>query len=148
MSTYITRSYALEEMYVDRGRFALVGLGTILAAVIANLVVYVAGSAIVGYDPDFLILANAGGTIIFTAVSGVIAALLYAALVRFTGRPARIFTIISAVVLALSIIPDLTYIPSVEGSSNGQTAILILMHFVAAGVIVYGLTTFTRQQPR
>ncbi len=129
---------------VSRGRFALVGLGTVAAAVIANLLVYVLGSVVVGYDPGFVVLANAGGTILFTVVPAIVAVLLYAVLMRFTGNPARIFTNIAVVVLIVSLIPDLTYIPSVPGASSGQTAILMLMHVVAAGVIVWMLTTFTR----
>ena len=130
----------------SRGRFALVGLGTVLAAVIANLVVYLIGSVIVGYDPQFVVLANASGTILFTVVPAIVAVLLYAALMRFTANPARIFTNIAVVVLIVSLIPDLTYIPTVPGATAGQTAILMLMHVVAAVVIVSALTTFTRSQ--
>src|SRR5215211_2673295 len=133
---------------VCRGRFALVGLGTVAAAVIANLLVYALGSVIVGYDPGFIILANASGTILFTVVPAIAAVLLYALLVRFTGNPARIFTNVAVVVLIFSLIPDLTYIPSVPGASSGQTAILMLMHVVAAIVIVSMLTTLTRPQGR
>lgn len=137
-----------DSRFVDRGRFALVGLGTVLAAVIANVLVYYIGSAVIGYDPDFVVLSNVSGTIIFTVVPAIIAVPLYGALVRFTSNPARIFTVVSAVVLAVSIIPDITYIPSVEGASNGQTGILILMHIVAAGVIVWMLTNLTRERAR
>ena len=126
------------------GRFALVGLGTVLAAVLANLLIYLIGSVVVGYDPQFVVLANASGTILFTVVPAVVAVLLYAALIRFTSNPARIFTNIAVVVLIVSLIPDLTYIPSVPGASAGQTAILMLMHVVAAVVIVSMLTTLTR----
>jgi hypothetical protein len=133
---------------VSWGRFALVGLGTVIAAVLANLVVYVIGSVVVGYDPQFVVLANASGTILFTVVPAIVAVLLYAALMRFTSNPARIFTNIAVVVLIVSLIPDLTYIPSVPGASSGQTAILMLMHVVAAGVIVSVLTTLTRPQGR
>jgi hypothetical protein len=129
---------------VSRGRFALVGLATVAAAVIANLLVYALGSVIVGYDPQFIILANASGTILFTVVPAIIAVLFYAALMRFSSNPARIFTNIAVVVLAVSLIPDLTYIPSVPGATSGQTAILMVMHVVAAGVIVWMLTNFTR----
>jgi len=132
---------------VSRGRFALVGLGTVAAAVIANLLVYALGSAVVGYDPGFVVLANASGTILFTVVPAIVAVLLYAVLMRFTSNPARIFTNIAVVVLILSLIPDLTYIPSVPGASTGQTAILMLMHVVAASVIVWMLTTLTRTRP-
>jgi hypothetical protein len=128
------------------GRFALVGFGTVVAAVLANLVVYLIGSVVVGYDPQFVVLANASGTILFTVIPAIAAVLLYAALIRFTSSPARIFTNIAVVVLIVSWIPDLTYIPSVPGSSSGQTAILMLMHVVAAGVIVSMLTTLTRSQ--
>jgi hypothetical protein len=128
------------------GRFALVGLGTVVAAVLANLVVYLIGSVVVGYDPQFVVLANASGTILFTVVPAIIAVLLYAALIRFTSNPARIFSNIAVVVLILSLIPDLTYVPSVPGASSGQTAILMLMHVVAAVVIVSMLTTLTRSR--
>ena len=131
---------------VSWGRYALVGLGTVIAAVLANLLVYLIGSVVVGYDPQFVVLANASGTILFTVVPAIVAVLLYAALIRFTSNPARIFTNIAIVVLILSLIPDLTYIPSVPGASSGQTAILMVMHVVAAAVIVSILTTQTRAQ--
>ncbi len=131
---------------VSWGRFALVGLGTVIAAVLANLLVYLIGSVVVGYNPQFVVLANASGTILFTVVPAIVAVLLYAALIRFTSNPARIFTNIAIVVLILSLIPDLTYIPSVPGASSGQTAILMVMHVVAAAVIVSILTTQTRSQ--
>src|SRR5215213_688706 len=132
--------------HVSRGRFALVGLGTVAAAVIANLLVYALGSAVVGYDPGFVVLANASGTILFTVVPAIVAVLLYAVLMRFTSNPARIFTNIAVVVLILSLIPDLTYIPSLPGATPGQTAILIVMHIVAAVVTVSTLTTLTRSR--
>lgn len=131
--------------FVGRGRFALVGLATVIAAVVANLLVYYVGSAVVGYDPDFLILSNISGTVFFTLVPAIIAVALYAALARFIASPERTFTIISLVLLIVSIIPDLTYIPSVDGATNGQTGILVLMHIVAAGVIVWMLTNLTRE---
>lgn len=122
------------------GRFALVGLATTVAAIIANSLVYFAGQAVVSYDPDFIILQNVSPTIIFTVFPAVIATVLYGLLRRFAVRPERTFTLIAAVVLVLSIIPDLTYIPGVEGASTGQAAILVVMHVVAAVTIVGMLT--------
>jgi len=133
---------------VNWGRFALVGLGTVVAAVLANLLVYLIGSVVVDYDPQFVVLANPSATILFTVVPAIVAVLLYAALIRFTSNPARIFTNIAVVVLILSLIPDLTYIPSVPGATSGQTAILMVMRVVAAVVIVSMLTTLTRPQGR
>ena len=43
-----------------------------------NLVVYALGSVVVGYDPGFVVLANASGTILFTVVPAIVAVLLYA----------------------------------------------------------------------
>ena len=126
------------------GRFALIGLATVVAALLANVLVYFIGSAVVGYDPQFIVLANVSATILFTVVPAIVAVLLYAILLRFSSNPARIFTNIAVVVLIISLIPDLAYIPSVPGASSGQTAILMLMHVVAAGVIVWMLTTLTR----
>ena len=130
------------------GRVALVGLGTVIAAVLANLVVYYVGAAIVGYNPDFVVLATNGGTIFFTVIPAIVAVLLYAALLRFTSRQARIFSIIAAVVFVVTLIPDFTYIPTVVGASNGQMAILVLMHIVAAVVIVGLLTKYARLRGR
>src|SRR5215211_3601222 len=85
----------------SRGRFALFGLGTVVAGVLANLLVYLLGSVVVGYDPQFVVLANPSGTILFTVVPAIVAVLLYAVLMRFSRDPARIFTNIAAVVLIL-----------------------------------------------
>jgi hypothetical protein len=130
------------------GRFALIGLATVVAAVLANVAVYFLGDALIGYDPDFLILQTVEPTISMTAMLAVVAVGLYAALLRFTRRPARIFAIVSAVLLVLSIVPDFTYIPTVEGSTNGQVAVLVLQHIVAAAVIVWMLTALARPRSR
>ena len=120
--------------------FAKVGLATILAAVLANVLVYFVGDAVVGYDPDFIVLSNVSGAIIFTLAAAVVAVPIYGALLRFTANPVRIFKVISAIVFVVTTVPDFTYIPGVEGASNGQTAVLVLMHVVAATVIIGMLT--------
>ena len=130
------------------GRYALVGLSTVVAAVLANVVVYYLGAAIVGYNSGFIVLSNPSGAILFTVVPAIVAVLLYAALLRFTRHPARTFSIIAAIVFVVTVIPDFTYIPTVPGATVGQTAILILMHIVAAAVIVGLLTTRTRTESR
>jgi hypothetical protein len=52
------------------------------------------------------------------------------------------------VIFVVTTIPDFTYIPTVPGVTGGQTAILVLMHVAATGVIVGMLTTLTRPQAR
>lgn len=50
--------------------------------------------------------------------------------------------------VCVTLIPDFAYIPTVPGATGGQTAILILMHVAAAGVIVRTLTALARPQAR
>jgi hypothetical protein len=133
---------------VNWGRFALVGLATVVAAVVANVLVYFLGIAVVTVDPRFIVLTTVQPTIMFTLVPAIGAVLLYAVLLRFANNPARLFTWIAVVGLVVSLIPDLAYIPSVAGATVGQTALLMLMHVVAAIVIVWMLTTFTRPRSR
>lgn len=130
-----------------RTPFALVGLGTVVAAVIANTLFYYLAGNVVAYDPEFLPLADVWGTITMTLAPAIVAVLLYAALRRFTRQPARNFTVISAIVFVVTLIPDLTYIPTVPGSTNSQIAVLLMMHVVAAAVIVCLLTQSSAPRP-
>lgn len=130
------------------GRLALVGAATSLVAAIANVGVYFAGDAIVGYDSAFVELGSAFGIAVCTAIPAIIAVLLYATLPRFSSNPVRLFTIISSVLLVATLVPDLTFIPGEPGASAAQTGILMLMHLVAAGVIVGMLTAFARPEAR
>src|ERR1700737_744558 len=123
------------------GRYALRGLGTVVTAVLANALFYYLGGALVTYDTDFVVLSNPSGAIIFTVVPAIVAVLLYAGLLRFTSHAVGLFTGISAITFVVTLIPDFMYIPTVPGSSNEQTAILVLMHVIAAAVIVRLLTS-------
>jgi hypothetical protein len=129
---------------VNWSRFALVGPGTALAALAANALCYFIAGTVVAYNAEFLPLASVGGAIIMTLAPAIVAVVLYAALLRFTRRPARIFTIISVVVFIISLIPVFTYIPTVPGVTNAQIAVLVIMHVVAAYVIVSMLTSIRR----
>ena len=131
-----------------RGHFAKIGLATVAAAVLANVVFYYLGSAFVTYDPEFLVLSNVSGAVIFTAFFAIAAVAVYAGLVRFTGNPVRYFTVIAAVFLVVSIVPDYTYILDQDGATFGQATILALMHVVAAAVIVPMLTTLAHPSKR
>ncbi len=133
---------------VRRGHVARVGLATIVAATLANVVVYYVGNLFVTYVPEFLVLNEVVGIAVFTLVPTIVAVLLYAALLRFTRRPERIFAIVSAIVFVVTTIPDFTYLPTLPGATNGQIVVLVLMHVVAAVVIVGMLTRLTRPRTR
>lgn len=137
-----TRAIADNSRVGTWGRYRLVGLVTVVAAIGAKVLVYYAGRAVVGYGPQFAILADVGTTIFFTAFPAIGATLIYAALLRFTQRPARLFAFIAALVFVVTAIPDLTYIPGFPGATPGQTAILVVMHTVAASAITGLLLRF------
>ena len=143
-----TASASAQPRGVHWGRYAVRGLATVLAAVLANSLFYYVGAALGLYDPEFIVLSNVSGAVIFTVVPAIVAVLLYAALLRFTRHPAGIFTVISAIVFVVTLIPDFTYIPTVPGASDAQTAVLVLMHVIAAAVIVRMLTTTPRRAAR
>jgi hypothetical protein len=132
----------------SRWGYAKIAVATVAAAVLANVVVYFVGDAVVGYNPDFLVLSNVSGAVIFTFTAAVVAVLLYGALLRWAANPVKTFNVISAIVFVLTTIPDFTIIPGEEGASNGQTAVLVIMHVVAAAVIVGMLTKLARPQGR
>jgi hypothetical protein len=127
------------------GRYARTGLLTIGASVLANAVVFYLAQVAVQYDPAFLPLGNVSAPIIFTLFPAVAAALLYAGLLQFVRKhAAMVFTVISAITFVVTLIPDFTYIPTVDGVSNAEMAVLVVMHAIAAAVITRGLTSVRR----
>jgi len=131
---------------VPARRVALAGLVAVVAAVVAIALVYFIGGALVTYHQDFQVLANAGPAISFTLFAGIGATLVYALVLRLSRHPVRTFGIIAAVVFLLMLIPDLTLVPGMPGVTGGQTAVLLLMHVVAALVLVAVLITLTRPE--
>ena len=125
---------------MTKGRYAKIALATTAVATLANVIIYFLADIFVAYHPDFLILENVSPTIMFTVIPAVLGSLLYAALLRFTANPVRIFTIVAAIVFVIVTIPDFTYIPGVDGASNAQTAVLVIFHVVAATIITGMLT--------
>ena len=129
-------------------RYARTGLLTIGASVAANAAFYYLAQVAVQYDPAFLPLGNVSATVIFTVFPAVVAALLYAGLLQFVRKhAAMVFTVISAMTFVVTLIPDFTYIPGQAGVTNGEIAILVLMHAVAAALIVPMLRTFSVAKP-
>src|SRR2546423_15307537 len=101
-STALSLSAHVASPSINWSRFALVGPGTVIAAVAANALFYFIAGTVVAYNAEFLPLASVGGAIIMTLAPAIVAVGLYAALLRFTGNPARVFMIISAVVFIIS----------------------------------------------
>jgi hypothetical protein len=65
--------------------------------------------------------------------------------VRFVRKhAAMVFTVISAITFVVTLIPDFTYIPTVDGVSKAEIGVLVVMHAIAAAVITRGLTSVRR----
>ena len=55
-----------------------------------------------------------------------------------------VFTILAAIAFVVTLIPDFTYIPTVDGVSTAEIAVLVVTHAIAAAVITRGLTSIRR----
>jgi Family of unknown function (DUF6069) len=127
------------------GGYARIGLLTVGASVLANAAFFYLAQVVVQYDPAFLPLGNVSAPIIFTVFPAVVATLLYAGLLRFVREhAATVFMVMSAITFVITLIPDFAYIPSVDGVSNGEIAVLVVMHAIAAAIITRGLTSVRR----
>jgi hypothetical protein len=131
---------------VAYGNLWRVGLLAIVIAVIANVIVYFVGVQLVTVPPEFLPLTAPIPAIIFTTVGMIAATVAFAIVGRFTRQPVRVYTIVAIVALLLSLIPNILMIidPSsvpFPGANVGNVMVLIVMHFVAAAVAIWVLTT-------
>ena len=142
LSTTTFRTAKTDTSAFSWGRYARAGLLTIGASVAANALFFYLAQVAVQYDPAFLPLGNVSAPIIFTGFPAIVAALLYAALLQFVRKHAAlVFTAISAITFVVTLIPDFTYIPTVDGVSNAEIGVLVTMHAIAAAVITRGLTS-------
>lgn len=130
---------------VTWGRLVLVALLAAVAAAAANAVVYLVAASVGAMPQD--IVVNGQGPITLPIVAAMSAqgavagAVVYALISRFARRPVRVFHVVAAVVLVLSLVPPFT----ITGAPSSMILALELMHVVAAVVIVGLLTTMARR---
>ncbi|WP_408958941.1 DUF6069 family protein [Natrinema sp. 74] len=79
----------------------------------------------------------------FTVIGAVGAVVVYWLLARLSDSPERTFTIVAAVVLVLSYIPDFVLLSEDENATILGVAALLLMHTAVAAVCVAVLTRRT-----
>ncbi|WP_101295493.1 DUF6069 family protein [Halegenticoccus soli] len=118
---------------VERGLIAL-ALAVLANALIRGIAVALVSGA-ESVDP-----LGWGPVLVSTAVAATMATGVYAALVRFTGRPTRNFVALAAVVLVASLIPIATVAPSIPGVTTPVLGALVAMHVASAVAIVAALT--------
>lgn len=118
----------------------------IIGAVAANLVLLFSLRPLVINPAMPLPILNPEAITIFT-IGGVLAATaVYALMRQVLAQPNKPFVVFSAVVLILSFIPDCLMIgdttkPQFAGANWGCAIVLMLMHVVAAVIVVWALTT-------
>jgi len=132
-----------------RKRLRWTGLTGLVGAIIATLSVRSVALATLDIPPEFLPLAGPGPTIFFTVDAAIGAVVVYGLVRRYTERPERLFRWIALAVLMLSFVPDLwllsdSGVDAFAGATPAGVGVLMLMHVVAAAVIVWSLTGGTK----
>lgn len=114
-------------------------LGTV-AATVANVVVLY--GALAAFDiPDAFEPLQVGRVVFLTLLGGLFAVLAYALVQRRSGQPARTFVKVAAVALVVSWVPDVLLLVSEQpGATTTGVTVLMVMHAVAAALIVGALT--------
>lgn len=124
---------------------SLLQLGLIalaLSLIINWLITFGAISADIAPQLDAL---NYGPITFLTTIGVLGATITYGVLTRVVDNPNRVFTILAAILLLISLIPDFTIIPNETGGSLLAGSILALMHITTA-VICVGVLTEVRNR--
>jgi cytochrome b561 len=136
---------------VDKSKIWKTGLLAIVASVVANLIAFFILGAILDLPtPTEFPPLSAGAIGFLTAVFTFIGVVVFALLVRFTGKPIRNFWIVATIAFVLSIIPNITSamnpaaapFPFPVSSSLGFW-VLIVFHVIAYLVLTFMMTTRT-----
>ena len=133
-------------------RLWVVGLRALVASIIATLVVRQAALATLDISTEFPPLVGPGPTVFFTAVGVFGATAVFAVVRRRSDRPEVLFRWIALGVLLLSFPADLALLSdgaagAFPGATPTAVGVLMLMHVVAAAVIVWFLTVRGRARP-
>jgi len=147
---YPFKKTAQEQVNARRIWFA--GLVGVVASVIANLLARAVLFAVLLLSAQFPPL-QVGAIAIFTAVGTLMAAVVYALIVRFTRRPVMIFRWVATAALIFSILPNIALIANpatipfpFPGASGLAFGALIVFHVLAALVSVIALTRLTGEK--
>lgn len=124
-----------------------------MAGIAANLLLRAAAPPLSDVSPRFRSL-DAESIIAFTAGHLVVATLVFAALAGWTGHPVRHFRSLAAVVLLLSLVPDLLLLapdaaarnPFAAGATPAAVDALMAMRAGSAAITVWTLTTLPRRR--
>jgi len=133
-----TSRYAIPD---SGGELARRTAGGVLVAVVAALVVrLLVGSLGLAVGPTGPMTPFGTVPIVMSAVvAGIGAAVVYAALVRFTRRPVRNFLVASAVVFGLMLVPVVAAAPGMGVTAVGQGVLVVLHAVVAVPLVAFAV---------
>jgi|GEM_PF-567686 len=114
------------------------GAAVLVAGVVNVVITFAAITAGVAPALDPL---SYGPVLLFTTVGVAGATVVYALLDRFVANPDRTFTLLAAVVLVLSWVPDALFVPAMPGGTVTGAITLAAMHLTTAAVAVAALTS-------
>jgi hypothetical protein len=123
---------------VDVGALARRGTVALVLAWMVNVAI-VFGAEFAEIAP-LLEPLSVGPVLVVTTLGVVGATVVYGLLSRSRENPDRLFTGVAAVVLVLSLIPDVTYAPTIADATTAGVALLAVMHVTTAVVCVAVLT--------
>ena len=116
---------------------------TIIAASIANLIVYAIAAALFDGPGQFPYLTPLN---IFTTASDlIVAAIVFALIGRFATHPIRAFRIMAIVALLLSFAAPLSATGLTPPADTATVAVLLVMHVVAVAITIGSFTTLAQQ---
>ncbi len=131
---------------VSLKRLLWAGPLAIVLALIANGLVRAIALAVLDIPADFVPLQTPA-FIGLTVVLLLGAIVTFAVIGRLSRRPVRTFQIVAAIVLVLSFLPDIGLLVSgAPGATLPGVLTLMLMHVIAAGVVVWVLGRFAVEQ--
>jgi hypothetical protein len=121
------------------------GLKALIGAMIATLAVRWAAVATLDIPAEFPPFAGPGPTIFFTTLGALGAIGVFGVVRRRSDRPEQLFRRIAVGVLLLTFLPDLWLLSdgaagAFPGATPTAVGVLMLMHLIAAAVIVWSLT--------
>jgi len=126
-------------------RLLWVGPLTIIAAIVANVIIQQIAVAVLHPDPVFIPLTFAV-PIVFTLIGVLGAVIVFAVIGRVSRNPIQLFRRVALVTLVFTFIPDILML--ITGFDPGTTAanviVLMLMHAVAWAIAVGLLTRLAR----
>ncbi len=123
----------------------VLGLGALAASVIANVAIWWVSNAALAIPPEFPPLIGPAPTIFFTTVGVIGGVAAFAVIRRFFDQPVRLFRLVAAGALGLSLVPDVWLwsdgaAAQFPGASVTAVVVLMVMHVVAAAIVVWAMT--------